>query len=51
MVIHCIDVCMAVHKLLHHTLHCQSGCEDEWCGAIIHTSIKIRGTVPDENLE
>ncbi len=51
MVIHSIDICMAVHQFLHHALHCQSGCQDEWRGAVIHTGIKIRGTVTDKNLE
>ncbi len=32
-------------------LHCQSWLPDEWRGAVIHTGIKIRGTVTDKNLE
>lgn len=46
-----VDVCVAVHKLLHHALHGQAGCQDQGCGAIIHARVQVCGTVPDQDLQ
>lgn len=48
--INSIDISMTSDEFLYHALHCQPCCQDQRSRAIIHTGIKIRSPVSDENL-
>ena len=48
--IHCIDISMTSDELLYHSLYCQPCSQDQCSGAIIHTGVKIRSPVSDQNL-
>lgn len=50
MVVHSIDVGVAVDQLLHHTLHSKSSSQDQRSRAFIHASVQFCRAVSDQNL-
>lgn len=50
MVVYSVDVSVAVDQLLHHPLHGEPGCQDQWSGAVVHAGVQFCCTIPDQNL-
>lgn len=48
--IHSIDISMTSDEFFHHSLYRQPCSQDQCSGAIVHTGVKIRSAVSDQNL-
>lgn len=50
MVIHSVDVSVAVDQLLYHSLHSKSCSQDQRSRAVVHASVQFCRAVSDQNL-
>lgn len=51
MVVHSVDVGVAVDQLLHHTLHSKSSSQDQRSRAVVHAGVQFCRAVSDQNLK